>query len=81
MTVIQSVTGSFSDNFTIQFVQHTGTQGLVQITDSASAATAVTIPVVHGGSIGVANTNLSPARVAITDARIDIPRGNGTLII
>ena len=81
MTVIQSVTGSFSGNFTIQFVQHIVTQGLVQITDSDSAATAVTIPVVRGGSIGVANKTGSSLRIKIDSVTIEIPKNNGAIVI
>jgi hypothetical protein len=81
MTVIQSITGSFSGNFTIQFAQIVGTQGLVQITDSALAATAVTIPVVRGGSIGVANTTGAPSRLKVDSVRIEIPENNDSIFI
>ena len=81
MTVIQSITGSFSGNFTVQFAQHTGTQGLVQITDASLAATAVTIPIVRGGSIGVANTTGAPSRLKVDSVRIEIPENNGSIFI
>ena len=81
MTVIQSVTGSFSGNFTVQFAQRTGTQGIIQVTDSTLAATAVTIPVVRGGSIGVANTTGATARMAVDGVRVEILKNNGTILI
>lgn len=80
MSPIQTIDGDFSSDITIQFAQ-IASGGLIQVTDSALLATSVSLTDTHGGAFGLANTNLSPARVAITDARIDIPRGNGTLII
>ena len=81
MTPFKEVVGNFSGEFEVQFVQHDGTQGLVQITDSASVSTAVYIPKVHGGSIGIANTTGAQAKFKINCVRVEIPRINGTILI
>lgn len=81
MTPIKTISGDFSKDFLVQFLQLNGNQGIIQVTDSLFVASSSQISPVRGGNIGVANTALDYGRVIINEARVEVPKSNGTLII